>query len=226
MEYTKSEKAYINKEMRRFHEAEVLYKSFVIKYNKGKKLKQTHLKKNKMGRYIGEVIFIDMVNSYPYTNEEKALLIKCLISMPAKVLYNFEQLYIKSSMRKFEYLLKETEKHIEDLYENKSTNKFAYNLYKEKFFLEDKSDYMTAELKKRDRKLGLYTPLFIEIDNLIDSKPQLKQNEAVLQVMNKHITNGDNTHLNDKCKKYGTYSVKVFDSFFAAYRKYKSRRID
>ena len=224
MDYTNKEKAILNRDRKKFRKAEILFKSFMKKYDRNKKLKQLHFTKNKNSRYIGETIFIDMIISYPYTKEEKELLYICLINMPPKVLSDFEQLYIKSSSRKFINYIEAITKHIEHLYENKSLNEGAYKLYNEKILSEDKSSYLKDKLTNIDRKYGKYTQLFKEIDYLIEqdkiNSTFKSKKDIILFVLDKYLEAGDNEYLMNAYEKCGNNYSKISYNFERAYYNY------
>jgi hypothetical protein len=194
------------KQNKRFSDAIALFESFIKKYARMKKLKKAHLTKNKTGKYIGEIIFIDMINSYSYTREEKELLFQSLISMPPRSLYDFEQLYIKSSKSKLKSFIKEMEKHQEDSKELYKTNEIAYYVYNQKKIIEDISNFRGEKLMKRERKYGKYTFMYPEFDEALKQRNEYIRGfktQTIRSIVDKHYT----------AEKYPNLSKEEFEKF-------------
>jgi len=243
MEYTEEKKAYISKEKQRFDEADSLFNSFTEKYKKRKKLKRVHLTKNKNGRYPGRTIFVDMITSYEYTEEEKALLYKCLIAMPARVLFDFERLYIKSSSQKFAMRIKEMEERIKEDKEYLSLHtKFGMLsvlkdvALKEIKELDEKNillDYGIHSLfeanKKKGNKYKKYPQLYDEIDSILEEPGNEFKNQTKIYIINsvlkKHIEAGDIPELNAEYVEFNE-DLKMYykKRFKSAYLNYVRRK--
>jgi|GEM_PF-3596221 hypothetical protein len=224
MDYTKKEKAILNRDRKKFSKAEILFKSFMKKYNRNKKLKKLHFTKNKNGRYIGETIFVDMIIAYPYTKEEKELLYTCLINMPPKVLSDFEQLYIKSSSRKFVNYTEEIKKRIENLYENKAIHESAYNLYNEKIIVEDKLDYKIEKYTKREKKYGKYTDIYKKLDEVFEQRNENARGfkkQLILSLIDEYYKAEDYPNLSRK--EFEKFKITLYDRIKSAYINYKKR---
>lgn len=214
-------KAELRKQKKRFDNAVDLFESFIKKYKRRKKLKKAHSTKNKTGKYMGETIFIDMINSYPYTEEEKELIFQCLISMPSGSLNDFEQLYIKSSKSKLINYIEAIKSHNEDSKELYTTNEIAYYFYNEKKFLEDKSNYLKEKLDKKDKKYGKYTDIYKELDELYEHKSENVRGfkkQAILSLIDKYNLVGNNSNLS---KEAENSENRLYNIIKAGYKSYK-----
>lgn len=227
MEFTKKEKEYIEKEISRRNEAEILFRSFIKKYKRRKKLKQAHLTKNIKNRFLGETIFVDMIISTQFSETEKEFLFVCLISMPADVLREFEWLYFKSSKSKFENHMKILGDHLKRSKELHNTYGVALQLHNEKTLTDDKLNYVAEKLRDNKRKYGKYTKLHEEIDSklmyLRKTKIGLIQKSIIISVLENHIENGDNPYLLEAYEECGKSISKLYERFRTGYSKYKKR---
>jgi len=214
--------AEFRKQKKRFSNAVALFESFIKKYSRRKKLKKAHLTKNKTGKYMGEIIFIDMITSYPYTEEEKERIFQCIISMPPRSLYDFEQLYIKSSKSKLKSFMEEMEKHQEDSKELYTTNDIAYYLYNENKYLEDKTYYQKEKLEKKNKKYGKYTDIYKELDELYEQRNDNIRGfkkQAILSLIDKyHLTDNYSNLPNEEIENIKNRLYNIIKAGYKSYR--------
>lgn len=239
MKHTEEEKAFITEGGQSFEEAEELFYSFMEKYKRRKKLKRVYFTKNKKGSYLGKTIFVDMMTSYTYTEEEKELLYKCLIAIPSRVLFDFERLYIKSSLQKLAMRMKEMEERIKGGKEYLSLHtKFGkLSVWKDVALKEIKNleeenislDYGVYSLFEANKKMGnkykKYPQLYDEIDSILKEPRNEFENQTkkyiIMSVLKKHIETEDIPELIAEYEEFGgdleIYYEKRFKSAYLNY---------
>jgi hypothetical protein len=144
--------------------------------------------------------------------------------MPPKVLSDFEQLYIKSSSRKFVNYTEEIKKRIENLYENKAIHESAYNLYNEKIIVEDKLDYKIEKYTKREKKYGKYTDIYKKLDEVFEQRNENARGfkkQLILSLIDEYYKAEDYPNLSRK--EFEKFKITLYDRIKSAYINYKKR---
>ncbi len=208
-------------------------------YNKRKTFKHLNpkIKKYRSDNDLNFFLFYITISCGNYSDIEREMLFETFLSMPPSVAKVFDSLFTKFMNSDFDHKLYNYKNAIKKAKEIIKSNKNFENLrgenskHKENIIilqnrikeLEDVRELYNEEQKKRDKKLGHYTPLFREIDSKLFNNPYMKKEDAIIYILDKHLQLKDNEYLNELSEKHDNNFNKILLRFKPAYYNFKRR---
>jgi hypothetical protein len=213
------------KRLKDIKDAGLLFEKWVKKYLKTGDLKESQLRKNARGRYVGKTIFMDMVSSAEFTLSKKRVLFASLFTMDPETLFAFEPLYVTSRSSQFLNFLDEVAENLKNTKELYSLYGKAQQLYETNILTEDKLNYTREKLFNYKKKHGMYADLYIEVDAkrkyAEENRTGESQKSIITRVLESHILAEDHDELLKSYKNLGKSMIKLYENFKSAYANYK-----